>query len=64
MSGEDEQTGGLLHGHERRGSGQFVWNWSIVSDQMWVHPVHAEIITLFWCFLLLMRVTHTLMSSC
>lgn len=29
-----------------------------MSDQMWVHPLHAEIIILFWCFLLLKWVTY------
>lgn len=53
MSGEDEQTGESLHRHERRERGQFIQKSSIISDQMWVHPVHAKIIILIWCFLLL-----------
>lgn len=42
MSGEDEES---------------LENMSIISDQMWVHPVHAGVISLFWCFLLPKPVT-------
>lgn len=51
------------YAHKRRGGGQFRQNSFIISNQILVYRVHPKIITLFWCFLLLIQVTHNRVSS-